>query len=937
MIRLSDSPLQTARWTGPLLGLLFLGAYAGMAPPGYAQDSAQEVYSLVFRGTPLSQALEALARKTRIDLVYNSDLVAGKVSYCSAREEPAEQLLRCILGDSGLDYVRSSAGTYVLIEALEQPARFGNLAGRIIDAATGEPLPDANILLADASSGTTSDQAGLFSVTDLVSGMHRVVVTYVGYETAVDSIRIIEGGRQRMQIALQPHVLSLDLLVVDGLSQRLPSSRLGMGEAVPGLTADFSSVSTPDVAQGAWGIPGVAAQQPLADLHIQGSGSGEHLTLLDGVPVRDPVSLGRHLSAFSPLAIDRLTVHKAGFGAEHGSHLSGVISVVQDVAGNAPRSAALSLDPVSLNGRIQQRLTLPNGRTGAAMVAVRTNLWDMYRDPGVEDLLRHWNASDPLLTSIWIREPVSTHSLRVLAHQADVSFSDLHTAVDVPLSPFRSLYASAYRARNHIASSLTTLNTDDPTDPDRLLLTVDNYDWTNWAGQVRLHGLIGSRAVGTLQVKGSGHTSRYHYQSLQDATAPQAPEEAVRSAAAELRTALDTAPGSDERNHISEATLIAGLGYSFAPGYHIEAAVEATHINSRFRLGNHFVAPFLHDASVWQWAGFVRGSLSLGLSTTLEPGLRLTMLPVRQTLYAEPRLSLRYDRAKSPIGPYALRLAAGLYRQFVNQFELASSGSTSVVPAVLFWLPTDASLVPPRVYHLAAEVLLMPRPGWSIDVGSYYKRQHRMLTFDYAGMLAEHPSARPQPEPTWMPQAEFISPTRGRAYGADIRLLHTGRRLTGTVTYGFSRSERAYPGRFDGKLEPVPWNAPHRLALDVTIPLQGGVSVNVSWRGTWGRRWSFRQAYYDYLVLLASPVSFSPFDLTQPGEHDLPPFYRLDTGLTFEREVKGLKLQARLFILNVLDRHNIYDWSVEQTETGAAPIARTLPGRHPAFTLRLGR
>ena len=36
----------------------------------------------------------------------------------------------------------------------------------------------------------------------------------------------------------------------------------------------------------------------------------QHITLLDGVPVRDPVSLGRYLGAFSPLALNRMTVYQ---------------------------------------------------------------------------------------------------------------------------------------------------------------------------------------------------------------------------------------------------------------------------------------------------------------------------------------------------------------------------------------------------------------------------------------------------------------------------------------------------------------------------------------------------------------------------------------------------------------------------------------------------
>ncbi|NKN80846.1 TonB-dependent receptor, partial [Weissella cibaria] len=130
--------------------------------------------------------------------------------------------------------------------------------------------------------------------------------------------------------------------------------------------------------------------------------------------------------------------------------------------------------------------------------------------------------------------------------------------------------------------------------------------------------------------------------------------------------------------------------------------------DSEFNLNNQFIPAFWYHGSAWTGGTYLKGTLAPGWHLTLEPGLRLTYAARRRTVYAEPRLALRYDRETGPLGPYALRLAAGLYRQFVNQFELTSSGPTAAVPSVPFWLPIDRTLAPPRTYHLAAEALLMP-------------------------------------------------------------------------------------------------------------------------------------------------------------------------------------------------------------------------------------
>ncbi len=902
--------------------------------PASAQSVEGGGYTLVLRGVPMSQALEELVGLTQIDLVYNSSLVAGKHVYCAGRNLTSEALLRCVLDGTGLDYVRSSAGTYVLMQALEEAPRRGDLAGSITDLTTGEPLPYANVLLADASTGTTTDESGLFSFSSVLSGMQRFVVTYVGYETVVDSVFVAAGGRERLSIALRPQAVSLSPIVISGLSQRLPSRDLGVGELSNRQLSDFYTAGTPDVARGAGSLMGIAVQQPLADLHIQGSASGEHLTVLDGVPVRDPVSLGRHLSAFSPLAIDRLTVHKAGFGASYGSHLSGVVSVEQDVTGAARRGGVVNADPVSLNGKVQGRFKLPVG-DGAAMLALRTSVWGVYEDPGVSSLLRHWSQVDPVLATIWVREDVSTASLGLNRHASDVAFSDLHGAVRLRLSPFQTIHASAYRAGNRIASDLAASNTGNADSTDVLVLTRDDYDWTNWAGQIRHSWLIGARSVAMVQLQGGWHDSRYAYRGLRTETEPLTGPGALDAAIADFEPQLGTAGGSEERNKIRELAVKAELSHSLSPRHHVEAGLAAKHIDSRFQLINQFIAPFTHEAAAWELSGYAEGKLSFGWQTTLEPGVRLTYLPLRNTVYAEPRLAARYDRAASRIGPYALRVAGGVYRQFTNQFELTSSGSTAVVPYVSFWLPSDSTVAPPRTYHLAADVLLMPRDRWTISLEGYYKWQPRLLVVDYARLLAEHPRVWPPLDPVEMHQSDFVGRARGRAYGFGTKLHHSGDRLDVTANYSYSRALRRYPGRFDGRMVPAPWNQPHRLALDATVAFTEDLSLEVNWRGAWGRRWAVRRAYYDYLALRDDPITFDTFDLSRPSEQKVSPYYRLDAGFTYTRTWSRSTVQLRAFVVNLLDRNNVYDWSIEEPPTGGeARVERTLPGLHPVFSLR---
>ena len=912
-----------------LLCSILLAAFP--AQQAVAQGMAEPTYTLVLRGVSMRQALEELARTTKMDLVYSTNLVSNKEVYCDGRNAAAEGLLRCILKGSGLDYIRSSSGAYVLIESPEQAPRYGYLSGSVVDGATGEPLPYAHVLLADAATGTTTDAAGLFSFATVLSGVQRVVVTYVGYETMVDSVRIAQGTSEQLQLALRPHEVAMEPVIIDGLSQRLPSADLGLGALQRHDLQAPTTTGTPDVARGAATVMGVATQQPLADLHIQGGASGEHLTLLDGVPVRDPVSLGRHLGAFSPLALRRMTVHKAGFGAEAGSHLSGVITVEQDVAGEEEREMVLQVDPVSINGKVQGRFRFSEGLHGAAMLAVRSSVWGVYEDTGVASLLRRWNTVDPLLASYWVGAAVTSASLDHHLRQPVVAFSDVHASARLHLSPFRILHASLYRARNHLASDLAAVSTSE--EADQLLLTRDEYDWANWAGQVQHHWLLGARSMGTVQVQASRHASHYYYGSTRlDAEALTTPEAVQQAAVGAWPTFSDGKYG--ERNTIREVAAKASLRHSLSVRQQVEAGIAVAQTDSRFWWGNQYIAPFSHATAAWDLTSYFKSEWAISPHTTWEPSLRLTYLPVRDMVYAEPRMAVRYDRAASAVGPYALRIAGGLYRQFTNQFEISSSGASAVVPSLLFWLPLDASIAPPHAYHLATEALFTPGSAWTINLEGYLKWQPRLLTLDYAALLDEHPATQPASDPVALMQSDFVSAARGRAYGGGVRVQRAGQRLTTTFNYSYSHAVQQFPSRFDGRYEPVPWNDPHRLSVDARLLLTARFTADFTGRSSWGRRWALRRAYYDYLALRTDPTMLKDFDLQRPDEQKLEPYFRLDAGLTYEQHWGRAGVQMRIFVSNLLDHRNTYDWSIERGEAGETIVPRLLPGRHAGLSLR---
>jgi len=917
--------------------------WAGWGAPSVAQiqpdttDSADR-YTTVLRNVPLDEALQRFVEITEADLGYANALVEDRYTYCRIRDATTEQLLQCILDATDVDYVRTSGGSYVLVAAFQASDAKGRLTGTVVDAETGMPLPDANVLLADASAGRATNEAGRFHFGPLLAGEHQVVVTYVGYEPQVKRVWVPQDGQERVRIALSPAPLTTPPLVINGLERRLPSFRLGTNTTDREALERVEGPGTSDVAHAVRRQPGVALGHPRADLHVQGGDIGEHATLLDGVPIREPVTLGGLVSAFSPHALRRVQVHKAGFEAQHGSYTAGVIAAEHDLSRPHTNYAEASADPISINARAEANWSAGNAASGRVMGAVRTSVWDVYRSPALHHRLATWTRPDPTLTMHW--DPASVENTTELAQlsSADAQFSDIHLAAQQELTPFHQLHASVYRGRtrmqtdvNSTGASLDAAINPANTDQTRLLTTQGRTGWTNTMAQIRHDWSVTDRVSSRVRV----HTSRHESHSLfgmRDSLIQQTDTPPQPDAPSSVR--VDAADHALEENELNEWGGKASVDVSLSPRYRLNASVAPRYMQGTVHIRNRFLGAFEHHTRAWHLEGHAEAEASLGLGTTLTAGTRLTYLSNRQMVYAEPRLALRYDRSATPLGDVALRVAGGLYRQYATQAEISNDGPMAVVPSVRFWLPIGASVAPPRAYHATADALVMPSDAWSLRLETYYKAQPRTLEVDYARLVHSTPLADLEGVATTQTnrQDRMLAAGRARAYGASLRVQRSGARVDAEVVAEVGRARRQYPGRFDDRFVPASWEQPVRLDADIGVGLGRGVEARVSGQGVWGRSWALRRAYYDYIANIEGGDAFEGFDLNRPGDQQLAPMLRLDLALRGEWTLKGVGLRTQIGLVNALDRANPFDWSLDTSGPVPEAAPRNLPGRR-AFVL----
>lgn len=901
-----------------LLLVLLLGLGPAVPHDAEAQSEQGARYTMMFRGVPLSEALAQIAETTSANLVYDADLVVGEQVYCSTKNASVSRVLSCVLSDVPIDYLQTSAGTYILTHSPRSQPKRGHLTGRVVDAETGEPLPHANVLLAAANTGVATGAAGRFQLPDLTVGQYRVVASHLGYEATAKIIRVRSGDSTHHQISLKPRPIAAEPVVVTQSKRQGVREGLGTATISSGELKQPRGFGTPDALGRAGSMLGVHAQRPLADLHVQGGGTGEHQVRLDGIPVRNPVTLRRMLGAFSPLGLSRLTVRKAGYGVEHGSTISGVLDARQALSTADPAVGQIRIDPLSANAELHRSMSLGSGESAQVRVAGRTNMWDVYQDPTLRGLLRDWNAVDPMLMQAYFGD--GAHSPLVpRAQTASLGFSDLHGVARVDLGPYRSLRVSGYRGSNRLESEFVATASPAGDDSGSSMLTQDRYAWTNRAAQARLNWMLGPRTSTSIQLRASEQRVDRGYQmsyAPSDLTAPGRDPSAVVDT---LRDALNPSDWPDDHNRIRELSVKGTASYSLSARHHLKGAVTASHFASTFRLGSRFFRPMSFDGSTWQIRGYVRDVFSVGARTTVNAGTRLTYIPTRQTVYAEPRLILRHEGAHPTLGSYAIRVASGVYRQFVNRFDVTSTSPTSILPSVRFWRPAGEAHAPPRAYHATVSGRVQPLENWSLTAEAYLKHYPHLLALDYGAFQGSGGPIAP---------SSAISSTRGHAAGIGVSISRTGPIFESTLRYDWSRSRRRFPSRFGGETVPTPWNQPHRLVLSGSADTPVGIELTA--RGTYvsGRSWGFRRTYYDYLSVRRSTEPASSLSFENPGQNRLAPTMRLDLGASYALELGAATVEARMSVTNLLDRQNPFDWGLRPAESGSSRTTRNLPGRH---------
>ena len=210
------------------------------------------------------------------------------------------------------------------------PPELGSIAGHIVAAGQGRPVPDANILLGGTVFHAVTDSSGFFRMDGLRPGSYRLLASHVGFGTSETKVSVAPGREVTVQLELTSTPGRLDPIVVT--ATRAPSTGhrapvtthvVDPGRQGGGMqTAADLLRQLPGVDLAGGGSPGL-----VSGVSLRGAGFGQTLVLLDGVRLNTaarPSTLGGvDLGMFSVDRIDRIEVVKGAGSALYGSDAAG--------------------------------------------------------------------------------------------------------------------------------------------------------------------------------------------------------------------------------------------------------------------------------------------------------------------------------------------------------------------------------------------------------------------------------------------------------------------------------------------------------------------------------------------------------------------------------------------------------------------------------------
>lgn len=237
----------------------------------------------------------------------------------------------------------------ILIEGVI--AQQATLVGVITDYQTGEPLVSANITIIDLSDdnlvlGAATDRDGVYSVNRINQGTYKIIVSFLGYVSEVDTLSFEAGENKTLSAALKTDDVNLGEVTI---SQNTSATLTKMGRQRIS-SVDVSRISSPvaggDLVNYLQIMPGVVSLGNRGgQIFIRGGTPSENMVMIDGALVYKPFHILSFYSPFPDNVVSSADFYPGGFNSEYNGRISSVLDINMRNGNRFEYGGSASLSP----------------------------------------------------------------------------------------------------------------------------------------------------------------------------------------------------------------------------------------------------------------------------------------------------------------------------------------------------------------------------------------------------------------------------------------------------------------------------------------------------------------------------------------------------------------------------------------------------------------
>jgi hypothetical protein len=546
------------------------------------------------------------------------------------------------------------------------------VSGNIIDANTGEKLPNASIRNIDnIQNGLISNEYGYFSIN--ISGQTSFQFSFAGYQSEVLKFGILSKDTFVI-VKLKETILETVEINASNhdntYERRTQMSQIDLSikviKAIPSLGGEADPLKALTLMPGAkFGNEGSAG------LYVRGGTPDQNLILLDDAIVYNPAHLFGFISVFNTDALKKVELLKGGVPARYGGRAGSVTNILMREGNNQKKTREFGIGLLSSKLLIEG--PFKSDKT-SYLFSARTSYYDL---PNIFQTIGYLKSkSGELLT---------------------YRFYDINAKVNHAINEKEHIFVSFYHGND-----MYNVYSKNIGQKDKLGL-----NWNNTTLTTRYTKILSPK----LFFKSTFNLSRYSFNIL---------------TTSEVSTNI-------KRKIKNTSTIfdIAAKGqYDYFPNdvHHIKMGVEATqHFYNPGRINisenSQTVVSLTHNAGLFETAVYIEDEIKPTDRFSTQVGLRLSsaISTNKSYFFPEPRLALRWQMTEKS----ALKASYNLMAQYSH---LLTSNSVGLANDV--WVPAN-KYVPPQYVHQFAVGW-----GYSLDEGNielsleaYYKSLKNQIDF----------------------------------------------------------------------------------------------------------------------------------------------------------------------------------------------------------------